>query len=105
MIEELERSIDQANFPDFHALLNGANGHVNLNNVHVVADVMKRSLKYMKEPLIPFSFYQTFISNSFESSEDVRVSKLKSLIKRLPELNRVLLEELFRFLHYAMQFS
>merc|ERR1719204_1027609 len=105
MIEELEREIDRAKFPNFYSLLDAGGNRLNLNNVHVVADIMKRSFKYMKDPLIPFSFYQSFISTEFEKSEELRIKKIKGLMQRLPLLNRILLEELFRFLNYAMQFS
>lgn len=100
--KNIENGIDKANFPNFVELLQdyGASG-----NVHCVADVMKRSLKFMNEPLIPFSYYQSAIAVEFERSEEVRIQKLRGLIMRIPHLNRTLLEELFRFLNFAMRFS
>lgn len=64
----------------------------NCTNPHVPASLLKLWYRELYEPLIPFSFYGQCMENF--SNPEVAVA----IIARLPEVNRVVLTYLIRFL-------
>eukprot|EP00494_Astrolonche_serrata_P028405 UN28671 len=59
IVEEWEKGLMKGEFPDFVNILKNKK---DLNMVHCVSDVFKRSLRFMKEPLVPFAHYKNFIN-------------------------------------------
>lgn len=66
--------------------------------VHVVASVLKAYLREQKEPLLPASFYDSFISAAETTDAGERLAQLKDLISKLPEGRRNILHRLVQSL-------
>lgn len=64
---------------------------------HVVANFLKKVLKYMGEPLCTYNLYERFSSLS-ETPLDKRPAKLREICDRLPGINRNVFVFLIRFL-------
>jgi len=63
-----------------------------VQQVHVLASVLKSFLRDMPEPLLTFDCYDDFI-RAASLSED-RVSTLFNILKKLPKVNYDLMERL-----------
>jgi len=66
-------------------------------DAHLIAGVLKAYVIELPEPLFTFSLYDQFIG-AVDSGPDI-LGKLRQLVQKLPEANRVLAECLFLFLH------
>jgi len=80
---------------------------VELTDPHEAASVLKLYLRELPDPLIPFSFYSSFIEIEETKSEDLdaKITKYKALIARLPASHRALLAYLIQFLAACTQYE
>jgi hypothetical protein len=63
---------------------------------HVVANFLKKILKYMGEPLCTFALYSRFRELS-ETPVDKRAPKLKEICVHLPTINRNVFVHIIKF--------
>lgn len=76
-------------------------GDVDLNqeeDPHTVAGLLKQYLRDMAIPLIPYEFYDTFISAQMTQDKSERYKLLKIAIGLIPEQNKKVLKYLFEFI-------
>eukprot|EP01121_Diplochlamys_sp_Union-15-3_P014368 TRINITY_DN4576_c0_g1_i2.p1 TRINITY_DN4576_c0_g1~~TRINITY_DN4576_c0_g1_i2.p1 ORF type:complete len:507 (+),score=68.89 TRINITY_DN4576_c0_g1_i2:483-2003(+) len=92
-MEELAQIFYEA---EAKALIGGISPAV---DVHVVAELLKKILREMPEPLFTFELHQRFIDAiSGETSVHEKINKLKDLFMQLPVLNRNTICYLFNLL-------
>lgn len=67
-------------------------------DVHVVATILKRYLRGMKEPLLTFDQYDAFIASDNFSDNEMRFSSIRFALSLIPTINHTMLfEVLFYF--------
>ena len=65
---------------------------INYDDIHVIASALKLYFRELKEPLIPFNLYFEALDSAHDSERAQR------LVGRLPDVNRLSLSYLIRFL-------
>ena len=68
-----------------------------VKNPHIVANYLKRLLREMKTPLIPFELYNEFGNLSDINSEEERFTEIKRLVDLLPPQRKNVLKFLLVF--------
>ena len=68
-----------------------------VTNPHIVANYLKRLLREMKTPLIPFELYNEFGNLSDINSEEERFTEIKRLVDLLPPQRKNVLKFLLVF--------
>lgn len=81
-------------------LLNRGNFILADNSAHVHANVLKKWLRELKDPLIPLNMYP--LDREFEDSDD-KLKMYLSFMSALPETNRLILLDLLKFLRLLIQ--
>ncbi|CAK9441137.1 uncharacterized protein LODBEIA_P50060 [Lodderomyces beijingensis] len=67
-------------------------------DIHAVTSALKRYLRKLPDPIVPYVMYDEFIRIG-QSPEDMRVKELVYLVKRLPPANHCALSQLCLHLH------
>ena len=59
-------------------------------DIHAVTSALKRYLRKLPDPVIPFDLYDDFIKVSTKAShsKEVRIAELQKIVNKLPPANR-----------------
>ena len=68
-----------------------------VKNPHIVANYLKRLLREMKSPLIPFHLYEDFGNLNDKDNDDERFIEIKRLVGLLSEQRKNVLKFLLEF--------
>lgn len=71
---------------------------------HIIANVFKKWLRELPEPLLTFALYPKF-STLTEGSDEELIPKAKAVISQLPTANLQLATAVFNFLHIVASYS
>lgn len=78
--------------------------HVEFDNAHLVASVLKAFLRRLPEPLLTFEVYQ-YVLNITHVDAETRVRVVASVIQKLPKINFEILKFLIDFLVIVVENS
>jgi len=65
---------------------------------HVVTTVIKKYLRSLPQPLIPYSYYNDFFKTSDIENEDQRCTQIKELLKKIPSEHYKVLKFIFEYM-------
>lgn len=70
-------------------------------DIHAVTSALKRYLRKLPDPVIPFDLYDDFIKVSTKAShsKEVRIAELQKIVNKLPPANRETLRLIVNHLH------
>ncbi|KAK3736407.1 hypothetical protein QZH41_017912, partial [Actinostola sp. cb2023] len=85
----------------------GENPDINDSEIHTVASLLKMYLRELPEPLIPYDFFEVFLTSAkcYEMYEEDGIMSIQKHLTQLPKANFNLLKVLCRFLFEVQEHS
>lgn len=74
-------------------------------DIHVVSSVLKRYLRRLKEPLIPYAHYDEYIKCGTIKKQSKKIDSLKNLLKKFPKEHYLTLTLLCKHLNTIAKYS